>query len=474
MELSAQPRPPVSMNHGRPTPEGLRSVLMVLYFYPPLGGISMSRNARNVQYLPRFGWQPTVLTPRRPGYELRDPSALSLIPDDVDVIRSGSIEAGHVRPAVVQVASAIRGRFGTVHATGSGIDRSTSASSGPATEAAPSPIERMRRLLFFPDDQVGWLPFAVVAALRAHRASPFDAIYSTSSPITAHLVAGVVKRLTGLPWVAEFRDPWVGNALAAPLPWMHRRLQVKIERWIAGTADRIVGVSPGITRLYRTRYPGAPDMVTITSGYDRGESRARPAAPPRGDGRFRLVYTGTLDRPVELAAFLEGLDRLMTDRPELIDRFELDVYGNVSDSCGIVVQRYADRAWAGILRFHGFVPRGVALDAVAQADAALILLGSGPGMELFIGGKLFDYLGQDQQILGMLPRGDSRAILESLDWGVACDPEPGDVARALGILLSTPRPDRPADPTGRYDRVALAGELARSLDAVTARARRST
>ena len=88
------------------------------------------------------------------------------------------------------------------------------------------------------------------------------------------------------------------------------------------------------------------------------------------------------------------------------------------------------------------------------------------GMGLFIGGKLFDYIGQNVQILAMLPRGDSRAILESLDWGVICDPDPNDVAEAIERLLRLPRPDRPADPTGRFDRAFLAQRLAHALEEV--------
>jgi hypothetical protein len=110
------------------------------------------------------------------------------------------------------------------------------------------------------------------------------------------------------------------------------------------------------------------------------------------------------------------------------------------------------------------------MDALASADAALILLGGGPGMGLFIGGKLFDYLGQDRQILAMLPPGDSRDILLSLDWGVICDPDPADVERAIERLITIPPPDRAADPEGRFDRVTLAGQLARSLDEVSGRA----
>jgi glycosyltransferase involved in cell wall biosynthesis len=329
-------------------------------------------------------------------------------------------------------------------------------------------MERSRRFLFFPDDQVGWLPFAFVAAMRAHRAKPFDVIYSTSSPITSHLVAALLKRSTGVPWVAEFRDPWLGNALAVRLPWLHRRLQVKLERWIVRSADRVVGVSAGITALYQARYPFAPEMTTITSGYDRGEARNAPRkADP--DGVFRIVYTGTLDRPHELQIFLQGLAGLRLRAPELHDRLRIDFYGSVSATCRAVANQFADGI-GGIVAFHGFVPRGEALDALAGADAALILLGPGPGMGLFVGGKLFDYIGQDRQILAMLPPGDSRDILARLNWGVVCDPDPEAVEHAIEQLLTQSPPDRPADPEGAFDRFVLAGELAKCLDQVVARA----
>ncbi len=391
---------------------------MVLYFFPPLGGISMSRNVRNVQYLPDYGWTPVVLTPRDAAYHLRDAGSLDMIAPDTRVIRVASLEAGHVRSFVVDLLGALS----RLRRRGDPQGRSNAEALGSATQArgasdASGRLERVRRLVFFPDDQIGWLPFAVVAAIRAHRHAPFDAIYSTSSPVTSHLVAGILKRWTGLPWVAEFRDPWLGNALARPLPWLHRRLQVKLERWIVRSADRVVGLSPGITNLYRSRYPGAPEMVTITSGYDRGEAR-RPASRDRVDGRFRIVYTGTLDRPDELRTFLEGLDALVARRPDVGERITVDFFGAVSESCQLVADGFRARPSATTIRFHGFVPRRDAIDALANADAALILLGRGPGMGLFIGGKLFDYLGQDRQILAMLPPAIRRETSSRASGGV--------------------------------------------------------
>lgn len=445
-----------------------RSVLMVLYFYPPLGGISMSRNARNVQYLPQHGWIPVVLTPRNGAYHLKDPGSVDLIPQGTRVIRTTSLEAGHVRPVIVRTLEALRYRAGrSAGRAGRRLPDQLSAAAPSANASSPSRgmLERLRRLVFFPDDQVGWLPFALVGAVRVHRATQFDAIYSTSSPVTAHLVAGLLKRWTGLPWVAEFRDPWLGNALAAELPWFHRRLQVKLERWIVGSADRVVGLSPGITNLYRTRYPNAPEMVTITSGYDRSEA-PEGRKRRRDDGQFRIVYTGTLDRPPELEIFLQGLDALVARRPDLEGCLEVSFYGSVADSCRVIVDRYLAGRLRRVVRLLGFVPRRDALAALASADAALILLGTGPGMGLFIGGKLFDYIGQGVQILAMLPRGDSRDILEALEWGVVCDPDPADVGRAIEHLMNLPPPGRPADPAGIYDRAVLAGQLARSLDEV--------
>jgi len=442
---------------------------MVLYFYPPVGGISMSRNVRNVQYLPEHGWRPVVLTPRNASYHLKDPSTLAMIPDDTRVIRTRSLEAAHIRPFVVGLLGALGRSLSRVRSESrrNAGDQARGTTAEPsATPASPSGrLERIRYRLFFPDDQIGWIPFALIAAIRAHRSTPFDAIYSTSSPISAHIVAGLLKRWTGLPWIAEFRDPWLGNTLAPSLPWLHRRLQVKIERWIVGSADRVVGLSEGITDLYRTRYPAAPAMVTITSGYDRSEAKSKHA-PRIGDDRFRIVYTGTLDRPEELEIFLQGVGALVERRPELRDKLDLSFYGFVSEPCQAIADRYMAGPLLGVMSLHGFVPRHEALAALHAADAALILLGAGPGMGMFIGGKLFDYIGQNVQILAMLPQGDSRRILENLDWGVRCDPDPADVERAIEHLLTLPPPDRPADPDGRYDRAVLAGSLARSLDAI--------
>ena len=167
--------------------------------------------------------------------------------------------------------------------------------------------------------------------------------------------------------------------------------------------------------------------------------------------------------------------RALTARqPALIDRLKVDFYGEVSASCRAVADAFTDTTLRrDALRFHGFVSRQGALEALAGADAALLMLGGGPGMGQFVPGKLFDILGQNQQVLAILPPGDARDILKGLDWGVIAEPEVGDIERAIERLMTLPPPARHADPEGRYDRAALAGRLADALRDATDAAQRT-
>ena len=183
----------------------------------------MARNTRNVQYVTRFGWTPVVLTSRGPG-DLMDHDALDLVPLEPQRfvrVKSGQgifVELSRSYAALGSRCARLTRPRRSLHRPNATISMCSAHLPG---------LWRLQRLVFFPDPEIGWMPFAIAAAVRAHSIVRLDALYSTSSPVSAHLVAGTVKRLTG-PWVAEFRDPWVDSPLIQPLPWLHRRLQSRI------------------------------------------------------------------------------------------------------------------------------------------------------------------------------------------------------------------------------------------------------
>ncbi len=453
-----------------------RRVGLVAYFYPPLGGVAVARTLGFVRHLPAAGWEPVVVAPSGSTYPLRDERAMADERQAVEVHRAPSPEPGHIGSLARRVMASIRSQVSASAASptpsaspeASSISPSSSrpASSGLGLGAWPG---RVRRLIWFPDDQAGWLPFAVGALVSAHRQSPVDAVVSSASPMTAHVAAWIASRLIGVPWVADFRDPWLDNPLE-PMSGFARWRRATLERAVVRSAARCTFATRGLRDAYARRYPRlAGRFEVLPNGYERpatGRSTGRTVDARDGTERpIRLVYAGSLYRPPELDTFLAGVARLADERPDAAGRLEITFIGATTAETRAVADRWlADPRVAPVVRLRGFVPRAEAVAAVAEADAALTLLGGGPGMEVFVGAKLYDYLALDRQVLAMVPEGDARDVLAELDWGIIADPEPGSVASALARLLDEPAPSRRADPEGRYDRARIATRLGALLD----------
>jgi hypothetical protein len=146
-------------------------------------------------------------------------------------------------------------------------------------------LGRVDRWLSSPDHRVCWRPFALSAGVHAVRTCPIDPVQSTPPPVTADVVAGIAARVGRVPWVAELHDRWLGNpsteALGGPRPWLHRRLRVRMERSIVGSADRIVFVSQSMRGLYGWRDPGrVADIRDAATDDARRVPATRSARPP--------------------------------------------------------------------------------------------------------------------------------------------------------------------------------------------------
>src|SRR5262249_37067498 len=150
-----------------------KHVLMIAYHFPPLQVSSgLQRTLRFARYLPDFGWRPIVLTTHPRAYASRDDGLLKELPDSIPVHRAFALDASrHL---------AVRGKY--------------------------------TRLFGIPDRYSSWYLGAVPAALRLIRKYRPKAIWSTYPIATAHLIGATVHRLTGLPWVADFRDPMLYEA----------------------------------------------------------------------------------------------------------------------------------------------------------------------------------------------------------------------------------------------------------------------
>jgi glycosyltransferase involved in cell wall biosynthesis len=402
----------------------MRRVLMVSYYFPPLGGIGSLRALKFATYLPEFGWQPTVLAPRQGAY-YRDESL------------------AFPEPQVARTASLELSRLGK-RAVGAGGSDTQPATVGPVLGRAR---DLVRRFLYRPDAQVGWCPFAVAAGRRVLRERRFDAIFSSSFPITAHLVARRLHRDTGLPWVAEFRDPWT-DVMSPGDP--RRRRDERLERELLAEAAAVVVPSPAWADLFRAK--GARAVSVITNGYDPAD--IPPCRPPGG---FVLTHVGSLyPSRQDLATVWSALSALRAAR--CVEDPRLRFVGEL----GPAVRRDIDaQGLAGAVEVTGFLPYRSALAEMA-ASSALVVGGARDAVAAFQGwipAKVFEYLATGLPVIYVGDAtGDAATLLASHP---NCHVVPaGDVEaarRALLMAASEPPLARSLEP---FTRRTLAGRLA--------------
>ena len=447
-----------------------RRLLVIAYYFPPLGGVGVQRTLKYVRYLPQSGWQPIVVTAAKPAYTVRDATLVDELPADLQVERTASFEPSRLPNAVASWLS--RGRSSSAGSKDATVGPAGASLSARLLSRGMGAWNRIWGVLLFPDAAVGWVDPASKRGLAVHKAAPVDAVYSSSGPISCHLVAGRIAARTGLPWIADFRDPWIGNSFATPPRGLHAVQQRRMERRIVEGADALVFPTEGVKEAYAERYPwAAAKMRVIPNGYDRTDFPPPGSVAEAGERRFRLVYTGSLYGEHELEIFLRGLEVLVERRPETKDRLEVEFVGWLSARNRAIAASYlhSDRL-GSMLRFSGFVPHAEATRKGVSSDALLQLIADEPRKGDVQGGKLMEYLGYDRQILAVVPEGRAREVLRELNWGIVADPTPEGVASGVGRLLGEPLPAGRADPEGRYDRVNLAARLAGCLDEVVAAA----
>ena len=406
----------------------MRRVLMLHYYFPPLGGMGSVRVVKIASQLPQVGWMPMVVSPRS-GPDVYDPS---LVAPEACVVRTAQLRlrragAGLVPPAVAR-------------APGRG-------------HPAAGVRALVHRWLYRPDPQIGWYPFALRAARRALREHPADAIFSSSCPITAHLVARALHRETRLPWIAEFRDLWTDAS-----PHDGRRLEavVALERALIRQATGVVTVSDTWMDLFQSR--GARRVWTLTNGFDPREFAAEIA--PR---RLTATYVGTYypDRQ-DMHTAIAALGALARERP--YSSLTLRFVGELPPALPAAL---ATHGLGARVDYTGFVPH---TDCVREMMASTVLLVPGPvtderpELRGNIAGKTFECLATRRPILFVgAPDSDAARLLRP--FARVRIVAPGDVEGAKAALRSILAD--PAPPSGEdlepFTHRALAARLARIL-----------
>jgi len=425
-----------------------RRVLLVACAFPPTGGSGVQRSAQFAKYLPRCGWLPTVWTVDGLEGMPQDPTLLSDLPEEVTVhARQDGGRFRGVRSWLRRVSN------------GDGIAPNLGQAIGWRLEA------RLARA-GMPDRYSSWARASLRPLCRLIRDQRIDAIYSTFSPPSNHLLGLLLRKKTNLPWVADFRDLWTDDYRYCESSPKRQAAHHRLEQQILETADAVVGVSHRQTAILAGHVPKRRHrFLTITNGFDPSDFPPTDISPSNGRKRFVLAHVGRFDHWRANDDWFAGLRRFVTQLGLDREQFVLRLVGHVSS-----VTREKIRATGVESAFTGYVSHGEAMREMRSADALLLNVPQGRNAASVIPAKLFEYLAAQRPILVVGPAGgECEAIVRSCKAGLSVGFDERAIAGALSELYGAWRTERPVPGCPRdrlepYSRITLTGKLAAVLD----------
>src|SRR3989339_715680 len=331
----------------------MKKALIIAYFFPPMGGGGVQRTAKFVKYLTGAGIEPVVLTVTPRTYSINDDSLMNDIPENVRVYRTFSLEpSGQTKK--------FRAEY------------SVSGKAGILKRVLAFLLDGFSKLFLIPDAQIGWLPFSLIKGLSVIKKENIDVIYATGNPFSAFLTARLLGKLSGIPFVVDFRDPWtLNNARVWPNP-LRKYLEKRMESKVVHAAAGVICVSDGMTEDMLKAYPNElpKKFVTLTNGYDSAEFEAIAGKLTKSDF-------------------------------EAIEKLGLKVH----------------------VKVKGYVPHAESVGLILSSDVLLFFLGNTKINRYVLTGKVFESLGSRKPILAIASEGPAAALIAKTNAGFISGPE---------------------------------------------------
>jgi glycosyltransferase involved in cell wall biosynthesis len=419
-----------------------RTILLIAHLSPPSPLSAARRTAGFAKYLAQRGHRVVVLTSKVSG--------------------SGPIEgAARVVRTRDVMASNLNWRK-------SGFEALLGQAKGETTTTVAAPPPSKLEDVVVPDlALVGWVPFALPAALKLAREERPDVVWTTGPPPSTNFIGLALQRRLGLPWIADIRDGWRFERNHADFPLAPQRaLDAFLDRRLTRSADRVTAVTRPIALDAHERL-GATHATTISNGFDLDELQTLTGPPPDGllsPDRHSLLYTGRLGyakrSPVSL---LDGLRALKAAEPETANRIEVLFAGPLRDDERAQIEA---PDLAGMTRVLGSLDRTTTMRLQRATDTLLLITTGNPSET---GQKLFEYLASDRPVFVVGDRTEAARIVTEAKAGSAASMEdPAEIARKLSDLVNGRTEIAPGGIAQRFHYAALAAELEDEIEAAIA------
>ncbi len=406
----------------------MKRVLIISYYWPPTGGSGVQRWVKFAKYLPEEGWQPVVYTPENPEQLAVDESLAREIPVEAEIVKTHIFEPYSFYKKILK-------------SSGHGKE---AVEVNPVNAQNKSLVQKVamwvRGNFFRPDPRCLWIRPSVKFLKKYLEEHPVDLIVSTGPPQSMHIIGMKLARKTGLPWIADFRDPWTRIfyfkhlAMTPATERWHKRM----EKRVLDEATRVVAVSPLVQKEFQDMTLTPVEL--ITNGFDECDFEGKcPAGSPHTeedsmeavqtvkapmaaggpDMDFTITHTGLFAADGNPTVLWDVLAEKCAADKAFAQALKIKFIGKTDAQ---IIGAIEEAGLGGCLIDMGYQPHDKAIEEQRKASVLILPLRKEPEYKAVLPGKLFEYLASCRPVLGIgQPDGAMAMILEQTKTGIVVD-----------------------------------------------------
>ncbi len=381
-------------------------VLVIAYYFPPMGLSGVQRTLKFVKYLKNYNWEPTVLTTSEVGYFAHDQSLKKELDETgVRVIRIGSREP-----------NSLLAGFGTLK-----LPR----------EFIRKILNRLSQIFFIPDNKIAWARSAYEKCLHLLESEQFDAIFISGPPFSLFDVFSHIKKKYNIPLMLDYRDLWVDNQFSFYITPFHKILHKKKEYKALKASDKVIVTNRRIKEKLINDYKflSFDDIFIIPHGYDPQDfEKVNIIAKP--NDKMLITYAGIFYEFITPKYFLKAFKKLLVEYPAVGENIRLAFVGLLRKENQNLIRKLKIQPY---IIEYGYLNHMQTIQKLLMSDILWMMVGNGKNAATVSSGKLYEYFGTRKPVIACVP--DGALKLSAHEYKASFIVEPDNIEQIKNKIL---------------------------------------
>jgi glycosyltransferase involved in cell wall biosynthesis len=373
-----------------------KKILVITYQFPPSNGVAVHRILRLCKWLPKYGWEPIILTPIKRLNSIYDESIMEI----------NKLE----KKNIVYVESKLMTFFSKIAIIRNFV------------------IKNLLKYLVWnnliPDKEFPWIKPAVAKGVEITQKENVSAIWATIPNLSTGIIGSKIASKTKIPLIIDYRDPISLNPLIKQ-KGLKKIIYKHIEKSMLSKAKIVLTTSNYMKDLFvENKYFDSHNIKVLLNAYDKeiqfiNNNQAKINIHKE---YFNISHVGTFTRDRQPFSFIDGFKKLVDSNLDMDLKVNFIGNNNYDD-----IKKYLEQKnLSEYFNLIGQVSYQESIKYIIESDLLLLINGLDNSNKIFVPGKLFDYIAAEKPIL-FIGEGDPETIIMESDFGETARHECTDI-----------------------------------------------